>query len=247
MTRDTPRTQAVSPVVRDPSRLAALRRLALLDTPAEESFDRLTRLAARVLGAPVALVSLVDEDRQFFKSCVGLPEPAATERGTPLSHSFCQHVVSGREPLLVEDARTHPLVMDNLAVSELGVAAYLGMPLITSDGYELGTLCVIDTSPRSWSPADVEVLRDLAASVLTEIELRAAMREMEEARRQAEGEEPRAERARAAEEKRLRQIASLARSADEKLAAGTATLVDLVFRPRDVLWLAERAAGSRPA
>jgi PAS domain S-box-containing protein len=85
--------------VQDPARLKALRDACLLDTPAEESFDRLTRLASTILHAPVALVSLVDEDRQFFKSCVGLPEPWASRRETPLSHSFCQHVEE-REHLL---------------------------------------------------------------------------------------------------------------------------------------------------
>ena len=78
----------------DPARLAQLSRLRLLDTPPEEPFDRLTRLAARTLGAPVALVSLVDDRRQFFKSAHGLPEPWASQRETPLTHSFCQHVVT---------------------------------------------------------------------------------------------------------------------------------------------------------
>ena len=76
-------------VVQDPSRVSALRRMGVLDTPGEECFDRLTRIAVRVLHAPVALVSLIDSERQFFKSCVGLPEPWASERQTPLSHSFC--------------------------------------------------------------------------------------------------------------------------------------------------------------
>lgn len=118
----------------DPERQAALRRTALLDTPAEEAFDRLTRLAATVLQLPVALVSLVDKDRQFFKSCIGLPEPWASQRETPLSHSFCQHTLDTRQPLVIADAREHPLVRDNLAIEELGVVAYVGIPLITSQG-----------------------------------------------------------------------------------------------------------------
>jgi GAF domain-containing protein len=91
-------------------RLDALRSTGLLDSPAEEAFDRLTRLAARLLRVPVALVSLVDEDRQFFKSCFGLPEPLATQRETPLSHSFCQHVVNLEDLLVAGDAREHPLL-----------------------------------------------------------------------------------------------------------------------------------------
>src|SRR5947209_1246292 len=101
--------------------------------PAEESFDRLARLAARLVGAPVALVTAVDRDRQYFKSCLGLPEPWATRRETPLSHSFCQHVVTAREPVLVPDARQDPRFIDNRAIRDLGVTAYLGVPLITAD------------------------------------------------------------------------------------------------------------------
>ena len=97
-------------LIRNPDRLDALRALGLLDTPAEEAFDRLARLAARLLHTPVALVSLVDENRQFFKSCFGLPEPWASWRETPLSHSFCQHVVTSNEPLVISDARIHPPV-----------------------------------------------------------------------------------------------------------------------------------------
>src|SRR5437868_12104027 len=82
--------------VRDPQRLAALRRQVLLDTPPSETFDRLTRLAARVLDAPVALLTLVDEDRQFFKSSVGLPEPFASARQTPLEFSICQYAVAAK-------------------------------------------------------------------------------------------------------------------------------------------------------
>ena len=164
-------TVSHSPARSDPDRLSALRRLAILDTPAELAFDRLTRLATRILRAPVALVSLVDEDRQFFASCVGLPQPWSDRRGTPLSHSFCQHVVARREPLVVEDARIHPVLKENLAIRDLGVIAYLGMPLIDHEGNALGSLCVIDTEPRAWSDEDVRLLRDVAGSVVTEIEL----------------------------------------------------------------------------
>jgi PAS domain-containing protein len=145
----------------------------LLDTPAEESFDRLTRLASRILRAPVALVSLVDEDRQFFKSCIGLPEPWSSRRQTPLSHSFCQYTIASGGPLVVEDAREHPLLADNAAIRDLGVVAYAGIPLVTPEGDALGTFCVIDTRPRAWSAEEIGILRDLAGSALTEIALRA--------------------------------------------------------------------------
>src|SRR3954464_15206025 len=88
-----PQSGAGKQSIADPARLAMLRRTALLDTPAEEAFDRLTRLATRVLHIPISIISLVDDDRQFFKSCLGLPEPWASDRETPLSHSFCQYIV----------------------------------------------------------------------------------------------------------------------------------------------------------
>ena len=161
-------------VVRDPARLAALRRTALLDTASEAAFDRLTRLVMIILNVPVALVSLVDEDRQFFKSCVGLPEPWASRRETPLSHSFCQHTITSNEPLLIADARVHPLVSDNLAIPDLNVIAYAGIPLILPDGSAIGSLCAIDTHPRWWTADEVNILRDLALSAVTEVELRIA-------------------------------------------------------------------------
>ena len=163
---------AVTRAVRDPARLAALRSAGLLDTPPEESFDRLVRLSSQVLRAPIALVTLVDEERQFFKAGHGLPPPIAAARETPLSHSFCQHVVARRQPLVIPDARLDPVLRDNPLVDALDVIAYLGIPLVDSTGQALGTLCVIDHEPREWQPADVEILETFAASVLSEIELR---------------------------------------------------------------------------
>ena len=137
------RTKPENVALLDPARLDQLFRLQLLDSPPEEPFDRLTRLAARALGAPIALVSLVDDRRQFFKSSFGLPEPWASRRETPLSHSFCQHVVASASPLRIEDAREHPLVRDNPAIAELSVIAYLGVPLKTPEGRTLGSFCVM--------------------------------------------------------------------------------------------------------
>ena len=157
--------------VQDPGRLDALRATGLLDSDVTPAFDRLARLAAHVLNAPVALVSLVDSDRQFFKSCLGLPEPWASHREAPLSHSFCQHAIASREPLLVDDAREHELLRDNLAIRDMGVVAYAGIPLTDADGHALGTLCVTDSQPRHWTTHQVQLLSDLAASVVTEIAL----------------------------------------------------------------------------
>lgn len=162
----------MSAELHEQQRLAVLIAANLLDTSAEETFDRFTRLASAILKTPVALVSLVDRHRQFFKSSVGLPEPWATSRETPLSHSFCQHVVSSNQTLAVADARTHPLLRDNLAIADLGVIAYLGIPLTTAEGYTLGSYCAIDTVPHEWSDEDVEILRDLAGLAIEKIELR---------------------------------------------------------------------------
>jgi hypothetical protein len=162
---------------RDPERVGALEATGLLDSDIDPAFDRHARLAAQVLNAPVALVSLVDADRQFFKSCLGLPEPWASERGTLLSHSFCQHAVASREPLIVDDAREHAVLRDNPAIRDMGVVAYAGIPLIDGEGNALGTLCVIDSQPRHWTSHQVQLLADLAASVVTEIALARQARE----------------------------------------------------------------------
>src|SRR4051794_26341 len=145
---------------RDPERVGALEATGLLDTDVDPAFNRHARLAAQVLNAPVALVSLVDADRQFFKSCLGLPEPWASQRGTPLSHSFCQHAVVGREPLIVDDAREHAVLRDTPAIRDMGVVAYAGIPLIDAEGNALGTLCVIDSQPRHWTTHQVQLLSD---------------------------------------------------------------------------------------
>jgi formate hydrogenlyase transcriptional activator len=150
-------------------RLDALRRTSLLDSPPEEVFDRLTRLATTVLHVPAAFVSLLDDKRSFIKSCFGVGEPLATLRQVPLTHSFCKHAVASGEPLIISDAREDPLVRDNPSISEAGVIAYAGIPLTTTEGFTLGTFCVVDSVPHAWSQEEIEILRCLAASVMTEI------------------------------------------------------------------------------
>jgi len=165
-------TQPSASILTDPDRLAALGQTGLLDSVAEESFDRLTRMVTKLLGVPLSLVSLVDRERQFFKSEQGLPEPLNTTRQTPLSHSFCQHVVIGRTPLVVTDAENDPRVRDNLAIPDLGVKAYLGVPLILPSGHAIGSLCAIDTQPHLWTESDLKWLTDIAEIVMSEIGLR---------------------------------------------------------------------------
>ncbi len=165
---------------REAERLAALRETGLLDSPAEPLFDLITQLAAKAIHVPVVLMSLVDSDRQFFKSQCGLPAPWAERRETPLSHSFCQYVALVGEALVVEDARLHPLVRDNLAVSEINVIAYAGIPLVTEDGFTLGSLCAIDSKPRRWTTPELELLDGFARQIMTEINLRTLLRRRED-------------------------------------------------------------------
>jgi formate hydrogenlyase transcriptional activator len=165
--------------IQDAERLATLRRTALLDTPPEEAFDRLTRLATTLLRVPVALVSLVDGDRQFFKSIVGLPEPLASLRQTPLTHSFCKHVVASGEPLILSDIGRSSF-KDDPSVFGLGEMAYTGIPLTTTEGHALGSFCVVDTRPHEFTDQEIETLRTLASSVMTEIAVRQMAKELRE-------------------------------------------------------------------
>ncbi len=163
--------------LRDPQRLQALDALDLLGQPLAPSFTRIARLIAQLLHAPIALVTLVSADRQIFLGGVGLPEPWARSGETPLSHSFCQYVVADDRPLQVADARGDPLLQHNLAIRDLGVIAYLGVPLRDASGAVLGACCAIDTAPRAWTAAELATLQELAACAQTELALRAALTE----------------------------------------------------------------------
>ena len=165
--------------------LEVLRASGLLDTAPDDRFDRVTRLVRGVLDVPVCLVSLIDEDRQVFKSAAGLAEPWATRRETPLTHSFCRHVVAADAPLVVTDARTDPRVRGNPAIDELKVVAYLGVPLRLS-GQPIGALCAIADSPRAWTEREVDLMHDFAAIIDGEIDLHRLADERDVARRQAE-------------------------------------------------------------
>ncbi|ULH18350.1 PAS domain S-box protein (plasmid) [Deinococcus sp. KNUC1210] len=153
-------------------RLAALERYAILDTDPEVNFDRLTRLTARIFQMPIVLVSLIDQRRQWFKSCYGLDL-----RETSRSLSFCAHALESDEVLIIPNATLDERFAENpLVRSEPHIRFYAGAPLITPDGLRLGTLCVIDTVPHSGFHADQqETLKDLASSVMSELELRTAL------------------------------------------------------------------------
>lgn len=148
--------------VNDPDRLRALRDTGLLDSPREDAFDRVTAMAVEALAVPAAAISLVDERRQFFKSAIGVPTELDEVRETSLDRSICQYAVTSGEPLIVEDARVHPLLKDHPAVTERFLVAYAGIPLKDSDGHAIGTLCVWDNQPRQWTTGHLQTLGDLA-------------------------------------------------------------------------------------
>lgn len=146
-------------------RLATLIGHNVLDTDPEERFDRVTRMARRVFDVPIALVSIVDEDRQWFKSCVGLD---ATE--TPRDISFCGHAILGSEVFIVRDTLQDVRFADNPLVTDApSIRFYAGCPLRAINGQRLGTLCIIDNKPREFSSEDIAALQDLAAIVEQEL------------------------------------------------------------------------------
>jgi diguanylate cyclase (GGDEF)-like protein len=146
-------------------RIAALRSLNILDTAPEERFDRLTRLAKRLFDAPIALVSLVDENRQWFKSCTGLKT-----RETSRDISFCAHAIVGSDVLIISDARADARFSDNpLVVGPPFIRFYAGYPLSLPNGVKLGTLCLIDQRTRSFGEEERRLLRDLGRMAEQEI------------------------------------------------------------------------------
>lgn len=146
-------------------RIVSLRDLNILDTEPEERFDRITRIAAALFDVPMAFISLVDENRQWFKSCMG-----SNAKETPRDAAFCAHVVYNREPMIVSDAFQDVRFADNpLVLNEPRIRFYAGYPLMLDDGSCIGTLCLLDTRPRTLEDADLERLHDLADMVLREI------------------------------------------------------------------------------
>lgn len=155
-------------LIDEPGRLAALRRYDVLDTEIEEPFEKLTSLVQAILKAPICTVSLIDAERQWFKSRIGLQMSE-----TPRSTSFCTYAIAQREPLIIRDARSDVRFSDNpLVCGAPFIVSYAGVPLKTPDGYNVGALCVIDTVVRDFEPTQIEILKSFAALVVDELELR---------------------------------------------------------------------------
>lgn len=155
-------------VLRDPARLAALAATGLLESPPGEALDRLTRLAARLLRTPVALLSLVDDRRQVFACHTGLPDALAAARETPLDASICRMVVAAGEPLVVGDAPADPRLAGHPMV-EFGVRAYAGFPVRAAGGHVVGSFCVADFEVREWDADALDTLRELAELASLEV------------------------------------------------------------------------------
>ena len=165
------------PTLDEAHRLAALRRYRILDTDPERAFDDLTLLASRICGTPIALITLIDADRQWFKSRVGL---SMTE--TARSISICAHAIQQKDLFVIPDAREHKTFRENPSVTgDPHVRFYAGAPLITPDGYALGTLCVVDRVPRTLTADQIEALQALKRQAEMQLELRLNLMELEEA------------------------------------------------------------------
>lgn len=156
-------------MIRDKHRLGAVRRLVVLDTPPTPAFDRLTRMAATLLECPVSLLTIVDAERQWFKSAHGLPD--AEGRETPLAYSMCQYAVIAGATVVVPDAAADPELSEHLAVTELGMRAYAGSPIWSPDRHPVGALCVSDFVPHRWTDQQLELLDDLAQIATRELAL----------------------------------------------------------------------------
>jgi signal transduction histidine kinase/ActR/RegA family two-component response regulator len=169
-----PDNETIQAAILDARRLAALHATQLLDTPPEASFDRLTRLATDILGVPASFMTLVDVSRDFYKSMSGPGEPLCSVRQWE-GPTFCQFLLTQDGPLVLNDVTAHPRYRDLPAVHILGLRAYAGAPLMTSDGRCLGSFCAVDFAPRQWRTQDVSLLTELACSAMREIELRQAL------------------------------------------------------------------------
>lgn len=150
-------------------RIGAVRDSGLLEAPVQSEFQDIIEVVKAGLNCPVALVSILDEDRQVFIAHLGLPEKWAEAAETPLTHSFCQHVVRDKQPLIIGDATIHDLVRNNLAITDLGVISYMGVPVTLPDGMVIGALAAIDGEPRTWTESELELLSRIGKLVSNQI------------------------------------------------------------------------------
>ena len=158
----------------DPRRIAAVQATGLLDTEPEQPFDDLAGLAAGMTGCERAFITLVDEDRSFWKSCVGV-DIQQTGRQNPARESFCYFLVGLGDRFVVDDAAEDPRTRDHPSVAPMKIGAWAGYPVLGPDGEVLGSMCVIDENPHPWQPAELAALGTLARAVSNEIDLRGSL------------------------------------------------------------------------
>ena len=169
----SPRNEQGDPVT-DVDRLQEIADLNVASPQVDAILEEIAAEAAAQLGMSISLVSVVLDEAQFFAASHGLDGWLAETRGTPVEWSFCANAVRSREPFVVENAETHPVTRDNPLVTEDGIRCYAGIPLISSKGFALGTLCVLGKESRSFNESDLELLRALAARAVSRIESRHA-------------------------------------------------------------------------
>ena len=151
------------------ARVAALHQYEILDTEPQEAFDRITRLTKTVMQMPMVLVNMVDRDRQWFLSCQGVKEKEVPRRDS----SFCIHAIRQTDPLIVSDTLEDPRFAENpRVVGKPNVRFYIGVPLRSRDGFNVGTLCSMDTKPRQLTTEQIDIMRDFGRLVVDELELR---------------------------------------------------------------------------
>jgi signal transduction histidine kinase len=163
--------------LKDPARLEALRKTGLMNSPSEIAFDRLAHLAARILKVPLTIVSFVGESKQFFKAGHGLPSPYDVSREVPIDTSICRYTLAG-EAIIAEDATQDALLKFHPTIGPWGVGAFIAIPMVDPEGNVLGAFCAVDSQKRPWSAEDISTMEELTASVMTEINLRSQIAEL---------------------------------------------------------------------
>lgn len=165
------RTQACNRRLVDPARLKAIENTGLMDAGRQAALDRLAQLAARIVNAPLTIVSLVGAEKQYFVADYGLPSPFKESRELPIDSSICRYTLEG-EAIISSNALNDPLLRFHPSTGPWGIVALVVIPLINPDGHVLGTFCAIDSKEREWSEYEIQVMQELTLSVMTEINLR---------------------------------------------------------------------------